>query len=151
MSCVEPEPVHVVLVHPVEGVAYEEVAHMPVREVEGVAPRRLFFGVGGQRTEICLAEIAEVVAVRAKMVIYHVLNDGQPFIVRRVYQLLQSGRPAIGARGGVEADAIVTPVAAAREVGNRHQLDCRHAQCLEVWQLADNRFEGALWREGAHV
>ena len=59
-------------------------------------------------------------------------------------EVLQSGRPAVGIVDGEGEDAVVTPVAPARELGHRHELDGTHPERGEVLELAAAPVEGAI-------
>ena len=141
MGGVQPQAVEMVLVRPVAGVGDEEGSHRrtarPV-QVQRVAPRRRV-AIG----KIRLAELAQVVAIRPKVIVDHVQQHGQAARVGRVHQAAQRLRAAVGARGREQAHAIVAPVALARKVGHRHQLDRRHAQVVQVVQPLDQRVERA--------
>ena len=78
------------------------------------------------------AELAQVVALRAEVVVDDVEEDRQAVRVAGVDQPLQPVRPAVAVLGGVGEDAVVAPVAAAGELGDRHQLDRGDAQLAQV-------------------
>ena len=146
---IEPEAVEVELLHPEDRVLPEVIPHRPVVvavEVERVAPRGLVRGV-----EIILGVRAEVIAVGAEVVVDGVEDHADPLGVRGVHQGAQVVRMPVGARGRVEEHAVVTPVPAAREIGQRHDLDGRDAQVLEVVELVDGGEERALAGERADV
>ena len=48
-------------------------------------------------------------------------------------------------------DAVVAPVAGARELGDGHELDGGHAEVGERGEVLDDRFERAGRSERAHV
>ena len=149
VSRVEAEAVEVELLHPEDRVFPEVIPHRAVVvavEVERVAPRGFVRGI-----EVILGVRAEVVAVGAEVVVDGVEDHADPLGVRRVHQGAQVVRMAVGARGRVEEHAVVAPVPAAREVGQRHDLDGRDTQVPEVIELADGGEERALARERADV
>ena len=137
---VEPEPVEVVLAEPVERVVEEQVADAArarVVEVHGPAPRRLVpVGEDGP-------ERGEVGAVRAEVVVDDVEEHGQALAVRRVDEPAQVVGPAVGVRRRVERGAVVAPAPLAGEVGERHELDGRHAHLRQRGQLLAHAVERA--------
>ena len=57
----------------------------------------------------------------------------------------------IAARRREERDAVVAPVAVARKVGDRHQLDRGDPEILQIRQALDDTAKRPLWRERADV
>ena len=138
-----------VLAHPVCRVLQDELAHpLAVRSVvvDGVAPRRLVT-VG----EIVLAERPPVGAVRSEVVVDDVEDDPQTEAMRFVDEAAQVLGPAIGAGRRPPIDAVIAPVPAAGEVGNRHQLDRGDPEPAQLGQLIDQRGKGSLRGVGADV
>ena len=121
---VEPEAVHVVLAQPVQRVVEEKAPHALgalVVQVDRRAPRRLVL--------VCEEgpEGIGVGAVRPEMVVDDVQEDGQPGLMRRVHKAAEILGPTVGAGRSEPGRRIVAPVALARKVVHRHQLDGRHA------------------------
>ena len=114
-------------------------------EVHRGAPRRLV-PVGAVRPVF-----REVIALGAEVVVDDVEEDGEPGRVARVHQATEPARAAIGRLRSVEVDAIVTPVARARELGDWHQLDGGHAEVGERGKMRDDRLERPGRCERAHV
>src|SRR5207253_78867 len=80
-------------------------------------------------------------ALGAEVVVDDVEEDGEPGRVARVHQATEPARAAIGRLRSVEVDAIVTPVARARELGDWHQLDGGHAEVGKRGKMRDDRLE----------
>ncbi len=146
---VEAEAVEVELLDPVARVREEELADgrgVPAVEVDGGAPLGLVpFG------EVVLRELREVVAVRPEVVVDHVEDDGDVLLMSFVDEAAQVVGLAVEPRRREEADAVVAPAEATREIGHRHQLDARHAQARKLFQLRRRRRERPFAREGADV
>jgi hypothetical protein len=68
------------------------------------------------------------------MIIDHVEEDHQTQFVRRVDQRLQRVRRAIGRIGRIRQHPVVTPIAPAREIVDRHQFDRGDAKFLQSRQ-----------------
>src|SRR5207302_11229627 len=64
---------------------------------------------------------------------------------------LKAARPAVGNLRGIEANAVVTPVAFARELGYRHELDGRDAQVPQPVEIGDDSVESAFRRKSPDV
>ena len=88
---------------------------------------------------------------RADVVVDDVEDHRQAARVRGVDELLQPERAAVGGLGGALVDAVVAPAARAGELGDRHQLDRRHAELGQRGEVRDRALEGALGRERADV
>ena len=99
---------------------------------------------GPERADRLLARGADVVE-------HEVEEHAEPGAVGGVDQPLQAVGPAVGLVRGPEVDAVVAPAAAAREVGDRHQLDRGDAQLGELGQVRDDRVERAVLRERPDV
>ena len=148
-------------VHRVEAKAVEvEVAQPPPRvpghevadpvaaravEVDGRPPG------GPVRVGEVGAELAEVVAGRAQVVVDGVEDHREAAPVAGVDQPAQPFGAAIGGADGVEVHPVVAPPPPAGELGDRHQLDGVHPQVGEVVEAPDHAVEGPLGAEGAHV
>src|ERR1041384_6113429 len=68
-----------------------------------------------------------------------------------VDELFQARWTAIGILDRIGQHAVVAPISSAWELSHGHQLDSTDAELLEVWQMADDRFESPFRRERAHV
>ena len=60
----------------------------------------------------------------------------------RVHQALEAVRPSVGALHRIGRDAVVAPVAAAGEFGDRHDLDRGHAQLAKRREPLEHAVEG---------
>ena len=101
------------------------VARVPApSKVDRRAPRRLALGVEELR-RVAL----QVVALRSEVVVDDVEQHREPARVRRVDQRASGPRARRTTRRGANRQhAVVAPVAPAREIRHRHQLDRGHAQ-----------------------
>ena len=68
-----------------------------------------------------------------------------------VDEVLEGGRATVRVLHGEREDAVVAPVARARELGDRHDFDRRDPEHGEVVELRDGRGEGAGRGERADV
>src|SRR5262249_37530142 len=125
---VQPKAIEVALAHPVEGVvdeiAADFVALWPI-EVDRFTPRRAV-AVGEVRREF-----GQVVPFRPEVVVDDVENDREPNAVSPIDEAPQSIGAPISTLCRVEMRAVVSPVAAARALGDWHQLDCGNAEIPE--------------------
>ena len=71
--------------------------------------------------------------------------------MRCVDERLEVVRWAIRTIRRIEQHTVVTPVAAAGKIGERHQLDCREAGRSHMIELGDGRTKGPRRREGSDV
>ena len=126
MRRVEAEAVEVILANPVARVVGDEAPHdvgAAVVEVERAPPRRRM-PIG----EIRRVELRQVCALRTEVVVDDVEHDRDAERVRAIDEAAQIVRTAVRARRRIEAHAVVTPVALARKIRHRHQLDRRDAE-----------------------
>ena len=134
--------------HPEEGVADHEVAHrvaVGTVEVDRLPPG------GAVAVGEVGSEAAEVVPLRAEVVVDHVEDHRQPLAVAGIDQPLEPLRTAVAVLDGEGIDAVVAPVALPGELGHRHQLQGGHAQFQQVVEAGNDRGEGAGRGEGADV
>jgi len=146
---VHAQAVEAELLHPVERVVHEEVAHgarARAVEVDGRSPRRAVRWV-----EELGAVTVQVVALGSEVVVDHVEQHHQPEAVRRVDQRLEFVGRAVGGIGRELQHAVVAPVALARNVRERHHLHRRHAQFRQLHEPLARRVEGAFGGERTHV
>jgi hypothetical protein len=138
---VQPEPVDVEVADParrvLDRVPADGVAVGAV-DVDRLAPRGVV-PVGQVRPEV-----GEVVALGPVVVVDDVEDDPDAGRVRRVHQAAQARRPAVAVLRGVGQDPVVAPVALARELPDRHQLDRGDPEVGQLGQPRDDRVEGAL-------
>ena len=145
---VEAETIEMVFRHPVHRVVHQVAPHfvaVGTIEVEPVAPRRL----------VAVREVGtesrQVVPLRAEVVVDHVEQNRESGAVRGIHQPLEPVRAAVRALHRVERHAVVPPVAAAGELGHRHDLHRRHAELAERGKALDDPVERARGSEGPHV
>ncbi len=144
---VQPQTVNAVLPQPVEGVVDGQLAHVGAAlVVEGVTP-----GGGVPAGEVVGRELAQVVAFGAEVVVHDVQQHRQPVLMGRFHQPPQAGRTAVGAAGREPVHPVVAPVAAAGELGHRHDFQRGDAEVAQVGQLARGGRERSLRRERADV
>ena len=108
-------------------------------------------GVLNSSVKNCGRVEREVVTLGPEVVVDHVEEDHQAEAVRLVDQRLEVVGAAVGPGRRVGQDAVVAPVARARPLGDRHQLDRGDAELGEVGEASPRAGEGALRAEGADV
>ena len=145
---VEPERIHVEVLHPGPGRLHHVRADRPgvgSVVVHAVAPGRAMArgGVG--------PELAEVVPLGTEVVVDHVEAHAQPERVRPIHEALQRRRPAVRRVHRVQQHPVVAPVARAGEGLHRHQLHAADPQVGELGQPLGSRIEGARLGEGPDV
>src|SRR5436190_14744617 len=101
MHRVEPQPVEAIVAQPVKGILDDKGADLRDPKIDGAAPRRR--GGGKELRRIT----AEVIPLRAKMIVDDVEKDHQVALMRGVDQSLEILRPPIRAIGGKEKNAVV--------------------------------------------
>jgi hypothetical protein len=146
---VEPQSVGVKLLDPIERVVHEEFAHRPARaavEVDRSAPRRLV-AIGEER----LRDAVQIVAFRAEVVVHDVDQHHEIARVRCVDQRSQVVGRAVARVRRERQHTVVPPVALAREIGERHELDRRHAEVRKIVEPRLHTPERALGRERADM
>src|SRR5919201_4599643 len=145
MHRVEAEAVETIVLEPMQRVVDGEGADLWNAIIDGMSPRRVSAGEEGR----CIA--MEVVTFRAEMVVDDVEKDHEPARMRFVDQHPQIVRPTIGAVRRIKQDAVIAPISAACEIGNRHQLDCRYSGLNDVIELVDCCAKRAGGRQRADV
>ena len=101
--------------------------------------------------EIQRAELPAGGTVRAEVVVHDVQQNRQAETVRRIHEAAQVVGRSVRARRREETDAVVPPIARPRKVGDRHQLDDRHAEVGEIRKLPGHAGERAGTRECTDV
>ncbi len=114
--------------------------------VERIPPWRFALTI-----EVARAKSSQIVTIRAEMVVNHVKDHREASSVRRIDQGAKIIRVSVSSGRSEEGDAIVTPVAITREIGNRHQLDGSDAEIAQIIQLVYRGKERAFRRKRAHV
>src|SRR5437763_3269401 len=149
MHRVQPEPIELVLLEPVERVVNEEIAHWPTLraiEVDRRPPRRVMtFRKESRRVEV------QIVSARSEVIVDDVQEHHELPLMGLVDETLEVVRCTIGAMGRKGEDAVITPVALALERRDGHQLERCHAHRREVIELSARAFEPALRRKAAEM
>src|SRR5206468_4722383 len=117
---VQSQAVDVVITNP-----HQRVLHNEATDLVAAVPVEIERGPPGGPMSIgeVRAEIAKVVAHRARVVVDDVENDAETGGMTFVDQLLETGWTAIGMVRGEEIHAVIPPPAIARELGDWHELD----------------------------
>ena len=97
------------------------------------------------------AELGQVVSLGAEMVVDDIEEHRQAARVAGVHETPEPARSAVGRLRRPEVHAVVTPVARAGKLGDRHQLHCGDAELDETGEVRNDRLEGAGRSERAHV
>jgi hypothetical protein len=149
MRGIEPQPVHVILSHPVHGILDEKASYllaMLTIQVDALAPGtpvRVCKVVGAERVRIC--------AVGAEVVVDHVEQHGQSVPMGGVNQRSKIIGCSVTARRCKQCNAVVPPVVVAGKVADGHDLDGRYPEVCERLELAHGGAERALRCKGADV
>src|SRR6202158_4543630 len=127
---VQTQSVEMVFGQPVERVVDEEVPHdltVEAIEVDAVPPgSRVPIGKELWRVR------PEIISFRAKVVVDNIQQNHESGVMATLNQLFEIFGSAVGAIGSEGEDAVVTPVALAGKVGNRHQLHGSVSQIREI-------------------
>ena len=146
---IQTQAVDVEFMQPIARVVDHELAHPfgpRAVVVDCFTPRRVK-ALG----EIVGRKVAQVVAVRSEVVVDDVQDDREAVLVRGVDEAFHGRGPAIDMGGREQIDAVIAPVALARELGHRQWLDRVDAERCDARQLSDQAIESALGRGGANV
>ena len=149
MHRIQAQAVEVELLEPVERVVDEEVAHrarMLSVEVERRAPGRM-----PRLVEELRRVLAEVIPLRAEMVVDHVEQHHQAAGMGGGHQALQVLRRAVGGIGRVRQHAVVAPIAPAGTIGERQKLDRGNAEPREVIEAPDGGIESPFGGKSADM
>src|ERR1700675_1110901 len=76
------------------------------------------------------AEVAQIISLRSEVVIDDIQYDGDAFFMAGVEEGFKTLRPAIRGLDCKGRHAVVSPVARAGKLGDRHEFDCRDAQIV---------------------
>src|SRR5262245_6596710 len=145
MNRIEPQAVETIAPKPMQRIPDREGADLRNTIIDGMAPRRM--GGSEERRRITMQEVS----FRAEMIVDDVEKHHQAARMRCVDQCAQVIGPAIGAVRRIEQDSVVSPVAPASEVGNRHQLDRRQSGLDHVIELLYRRAKRAAGGECADM
>ena len=134
MACTasKSQPVEMKLFQPVERVVNHEVAHLPAAltvVVDRRAPRGVM-AIGEERFGIGV----EIIALRPEVVVHHVQQHHHAAHVRLLDEVLEIVGAAVSRVGREGQNAVVSPIALAGKVRQRHQLDRGYAQIRQIIQ-----------------
>ncbi len=76
------------------------------------------------------AELAQIISFRSKVVVHYVQYDGDALFMAGVDEGFKTFRPAIRGLDRKGIHAVVSPIARAGKLGDRHEFDCRDAQVV---------------------
>ncbi|MCY1420294.1 hypothetical protein D9M71_359090 [compost metagenome] len=124
---VQAQAVEPIVQQPHQGIVDKEVSDLRPLEIDGGAPGRVLVLA---KKAFCVT--AQVVAVRAEVVVHHVEHDHEPQVVGTVDQAFQLLRGAIAGLWCVGLHAVVAPVAFTGKLRDWHQLDGRDTQCRQA-------------------
>ena len=142
---VEPQAVEAIAGKPVQRVLDGKRAHDRHAIINGRSPRGL------SRSKEVGRIIVQVIPFRTEVIVDDVQKHYEPAHMRGIDQGAQIVRTAIGAVRRIQQDAVIAPIAPSREVGERHQLDRRHAGLDQVIELVDDGAKAAGGGEGADM
>src|SRR6185437_9072855 len=130
---IQPEPVEVILLEPVERVVQEEIAHgAPAGRLEvdrGTPGGRMPVGEELRRVEV------EEVALWPEVVVDDVEHHRDAVRMRRAYQRLEILGGAVRRGRRIRQYTVISPASRARKFGHRHDLDGRHAEPPQMLEL----------------
>jgi len=129
-------------------VLQEKVAHVvAVRAVviDRLAPGRLV------AVREIRAEVAQVIPLGPQMVVDHVQDHGQPRGVAGVDEVLEPLRAAVGMLHRENVRSVVSPVAIAWKLPDRHDFNRGYSQFNQVAKARDGCLEGSPAGEGADM
>src|SRR2546427_3945505 len=145
---VQSQAVDVVITNP-----HQRVLHNEATDLVAAVPVEIERGPPGGPMSIgeVRAEIAKVVAHRARVVVDDVENDAYTGGMTVVDQLLETRWTPIGVVRSEEIHTVIPPPPIARQLGDWHELDGVDAERDEVGEMVDDAVEGARRREGPDV
>ena len=143
---IEAQPVEAVFLEPVQHVVDRDVAHRALSIVDRGPPGRVLL-----RIEVVGRVKAEIVPLGPEVVVDHVEERHQAAAVDLVDQPLELVGAAVAGIRRERQHAVVAPVARARKIGKRHQLDRGHAEPGQMVELAAQAIVGALLAERADM
>src|SRR2546422_11454126 len=75
-------------------------------------------------------ELAQIISFRSKVVIHYIQYDGDPLFMSGVEEGFKTFRPSIRGLDCIGIHAVVSPVARAGKLDDRHEFDCRDAHVV---------------------
>src|SRR5207302_968412 len=83
------------------------------------------------------AEVSQIISFRSEVVIDYIQYDGDSFFMAGIDERFETVRSAIRGLDCEGKHTVVSPVARAGKLGDRHEFDCRDAhivlQVIEQW------------------
>ncbi len=148
MHRIEPQGIDMIVPEPVQSVLQEVAPYLVA--VRSVKVDRLAPGGAIVVGEVG-SEVTQVIAFRAEVVVNHVEDDRQVSLVGGVDQFFQTLGATVAVLHRKGENAVVTPVAGAGELGDRHQFDGGDPHVAQFLKARNNRVEGALRGECSDV
>src|SRR5215213_7494986 len=145
MYGVEPKSVEMIIAKPIQRVLDYESAHLWHTVIDRAPPRGMRLREERRRITV------QVISLGAEVVVDDVEKHHQPAQMRFVDQRLEIFGAAVGAVGRVPQYAVISPVAWACEVSDRHQLQRGDAARHQMIELGDHGAVGTLGRKGADM
>src|ERR1700677_4355520 len=149
MNCIQAQSVEVILGQPIKRVLNKEIAHDATGrtiEIDPVSTRRAV-PVGEELWRVG----PQIISFRAKMVIDNIEQNHDAALMRTLNQLFQILRSSVNAIGSEWKNAVVTPIAPAGKVRNRHQLDRRDSKISEIVEALAHGEESSSRRKSSDM
>jgi hypothetical protein len=146
---VEPQPVEVVFLQPIERIVEEEVAHHAAAFTIHIDPGAPWCRVAIGKEALGVG--VKIVSGWAEVIVDHIEEHHEAQLVRPLDETLEILRAAIGCVRGIRQDAVIAPVPPARELADRHEFDRGHAQVPVTVELVHQARIGPLRRSRADV
>ena len=135
------------IAHPSQGIPDDVLANLArlrTADVDRSAPGVRSIGNVG-------AELFEVVARRAQVVVDHVKNHAESAFVGRIHQALQSVRATVDLVDRVPEHTVVAPVVSSVEAVDRHDFHEADAEVYQVIETFDRGVECSFGGERSDV
>src|SRR3954451_21559612 len=145
MDGVEPESVKAIVAEPPDRIFYRKGAHLRPPVVNRAAPGSIGFG------EELRGVPTEVISLRAEVIVDHVEKHHDAALVSRVDQGFKVLRRAITTVRRKPQDAVVSPIAAADEIGNRHQFERCDSRRHKMIEPIDGSTKSSFGSERANM
>src|SRR2546426_5113129 len=148
VDCIQTQRIDVVVLNPLDSVGNKEMPHLVavrIVEIQGRTPRCLI--------AVCKVrpKLREVISFRANVVVNHIEHDSETALMAGIHKSLEASRAAVRILNGEGKNAVVSPVPAARELSDRHQLDRRDAGFSDLVEMRNNSVERFLRSESSNV
>ena len=145
---VQPEPIDVVPVEPVQDVADNELPHLVTvgpAVVDRFAPR--CFELLREIPPV----LGQVAPFGTEVVVDYVQKNRHPPLVAGVDKLFQAFGTPVGVLHSVQIRAVVTPVAVTGKLGHRHELEGVDPGSLQLIEPGNDGFERPFVSKRSHV